>query len=135
MLLISSVQVLLLGTLYTLSRKYQNIQQSNGIDNDLKYFYHPIYQVFWLFFGMAICLPFKNLLESKDKDDNSKKEMTPYVLIFPALFDVIATVCDATGLIFVSICLILSLFIFNCKSWFITFFTFTFITYTFYNYL
>ena len=55
---------------------------------------------------MAICLPFKNIVE-KDKEENNKKNMTPYILIIPAFFDVSATIFDATGLIYVSIISIL----------------------------
>lgn len=42
MILISSIQVLFLGTLYTLSRKYQNIQTSKGLDDEERIFYHPL---------------------------------------------------------------------------------------------
>lgn len=103
MLLISSIQVLVLGTVYTLSRKYQNIQVSPGIDNDPRLFYHPIYQVLLLFIGMAICLPFKNCLEKEDDKQSNKKDMTPFVMIVPAFCDVCATIFDATGLIYVSV--------------------------------
>ena len=103
MLLISSLQVLFLGTLYTLSRKYQNIQLRPGIEDDPKHFYHPMYQVFWLFFGMALCLPFKNILTEDDEKQSTKKEMTPLILIFPACMDVLATIFDASGLFYVSI--------------------------------
>lgn len=45
MLLHSSFQVLFLGTIYTLSRKYQNLQLSVGFDDQLKHFYHPMYSI------------------------------------------------------------------------------------------
>jgi len=103
MLLISSLQVLFLGTVYTLSRKYQNIQLSPGLEDDPKHFYHPMYQVFWLFFGMALCLPFKNITEKDDDKQENKKEMNAILLIFPACMDVLATIFDAAGLYYVSI--------------------------------
>jgi hypothetical protein len=43
MLLISSIQVLFLGCIYTLSRKYQNLQISLGIDGIVTNFHHPMY--------------------------------------------------------------------------------------------
>ena len=88
MLLHSTFQVLFLGTIYTLSRKYQNIQMSPGLDDNPKHFYHPLYQVLWLFIGMAICLPFKNIIkEEEDDDQKKKKEITPKYMIIPAFFD------------------------------------------------
>lgn len=102
-LIISTFQVLFLGTLYTLSRKYQNLQVSNGIDEIPRHFYHPLYQVLWLFIGMAICLPFKNLFEDKDTENDKKLPMSGKLMIIPAFFDVCATIFDATGLIYVSI--------------------------------
>jgi len=73
----------LLGSLYTLSRKYQNVQMSKGLDNTLKHFHHPIYQVFWLFAGMAICLLLKKFV--KTEEDNTKKKSSLYFVIFPSI--------------------------------------------------
>ena len=109
MILLSTFQVLFLGTLYTISRKYQNLQVSYGLDEVPRHFYHPLYQVFWLFVGMAFCLPLKNYIHKYDmeeKEDKTKKEMSPSLLIIPAFFDVCATIFDATGLIYVSIILL-----------------------------
>jgi len=100
MLLISSVQVLFLGSLYTLSRKFQNIQMSPGLDGKERHFHHPMYQVFWLFFGMAICLILKKCV--KNEEDPNKKKPHPTLLIFPAFCDVCATIFDSIGLIYVS---------------------------------
>jgi hypothetical protein len=108
MILISTFQVLLLGTIYTISRKYQNLQVSSGLDEVPRHFYHPLYQVLWLFIGMAFCLPLKNFIhkyDKEEKEDKLKKEMSPSLLIIPAFFDVCATIFDATGLIYVSIIL------------------------------
>jgi hypothetical protein len=102
MLIHSTFQVLFLGTLYTLSRKYQNLQLSSGLDDVSRHFYHPLYQVLWLFLGMALCLPFKKLIKDNDAKDENKKNMTPSLMIIPAFFDVCATIFDATGLIYVS---------------------------------
>lgn len=117
MLIYSTFQVLFLGTIYTLSRKYQNIQTSPGLDNESKHFYHPLYQVLWLFIGMALCLPFNNIVkESEVEDKKKKKQITPKYMIIPAFFDVCATIFDATGLIYVSIIsIIYYLIIFNYK--------------------
>jgi hypothetical protein len=46
MLLVSSFQVLFLGSLYTLSRKNQNLQKSEGLDDRVSYFHHPVYILF-----------------------------------------------------------------------------------------
>ncbi len=102
MILLSTLMVLFLGTIYTLSRKFQNIQVSPGIDEIPRHFYHPLFQVLWLFVGMAICLPFTNIVHKKEKEDKGKKDMTPSLMIIPAFFDVCATIFDATGLIYVS---------------------------------
>jgi len=93
--------VLLLGSLYTLSRKYQNVQMSKGLDNTLKHFHHPIYQVFWLFAGMAICLLLKKFV--KTEEDNTKKKAHYTLLFFPALCDVCATIFDSIGLIYTQV--------------------------------
>ncbi len=108
MLLNSSIQVLFLGSIYTLSRKYQNLQISTGLDGRSMRFHHPLYfinfnfrfQVFCLFLGMALCLPFKYCTSQKKSE---KKQIQSYVMIIPALCDVLATIFDATGLIYVSI--------------------------------
>ena len=43
MLLISSIQVLILGSIYTLSRKFQILQLSEGLDGKIGHFHHPMY--------------------------------------------------------------------------------------------
>lgn len=103
MILLSTIQVLFLGTIYTISRKYQNLQVVNGLDSINRHFYHPLFQVFLLFIGMAVCLPFKNFIHKTETKDKSKKEVFPTLLIIPAFFDVCATIFDSTGLIYVSI--------------------------------
>ena len=100
MLLISSIQVLVLGSLYTLSRKFQNVQISTGIDGKEKHFHHPMYQVFWLFFGMGLCLLMKKCV--KNEEDPTKKKAHYTLMLFPALCDVCATIFDSIGLIYVS---------------------------------
>ena len=45
MLLLASFQVLFLGSLYTLSRKYQNLQMSQGLDGRILHFHHPVYNI------------------------------------------------------------------------------------------
>jgi hypothetical protein len=109
MLLLSSIQVLFLGTIYTLSRKYQYLQMSEGLDNRPMHFHHPMYnihiikfryQVLFLFVGMAICLPFVLCVK---REVSEKKKVNPLLLIVPASCDVFATIFDATGLIYVSI--------------------------------
>jgi hypothetical protein len=42
-LLLASFQVLFLGSIYTISRKYQNLQLSPGLDGRLSHFHHPVY--------------------------------------------------------------------------------------------
>ena len=87
MLLISSIQVLVLGSLYTLSRKYQNVQFSTGIDGKEKHFHHPMYQTVWLFFGMALCLIFRKCVKNVEEDPNKPKGHRT-LMFFPALCDV-----------------------------------------------
>lgn len=60
------------------------------------------FQVFCLFMGMLICLPFKYLQTNEKKDEN-KLPMNPYLMIVPALFDVLATILDSFALAYVSI--------------------------------
>lgn len=50
---------------------------------------------------MLICLPLK-YLQSDEKKDNKKLPMNPYLMIVPALFDVLATILDSFGLAYVS---------------------------------
>lgn len=42
MLLVSSLQVLFLGSIYTISRKFQNIQVSEGLGGKPLHFHHPM---------------------------------------------------------------------------------------------
>ena len=51
---------------------------------------------------MLICLPFK-YLQTNDKKDENKLPMNPYLMIVPALFDVLATILDSFALAYVSI--------------------------------
>jgi hypothetical protein len=73
---------------------------SPGLDGKERHFHHPMYQVFWLFFGMAICLILKKCV--KNEEDPNKKKPHPTLLIFPAFCDVCATIFDSIGLIYVS---------------------------------
>lgn len=108
--LVNSFLVLALGTIYTLSRKFQNIQQARGPDGVLSYFHHPMYQSFWLFVGMSLCLLFKRPskptpgLEKKDEggtlEATKKKAWRPIHLLFPAACDALATIVDSLGLIY-----------------------------------
>lgn len=50
---------------------------------------------------MLICLPLK-YLQSDEKKDNKKLPMNPYLMIVPAFFDVLATILDSFGLVYVS---------------------------------
>ena len=67
------------------------------------------YQVFWLFFGMSLCLPIKRCLDTligsnlKMEGDSliAKKKYSPFLIIFPSCCDVFATILDSTGLIYV----------------------------------
>ena len=67
------------------------------------------YQVFTLFLGMFLALPFKLLFNSQPKNepryelilDKPKKNYSVTLLIFPSLCDVSATVMDCIGLIYV----------------------------------
>ena len=67
------------------------------------------YQVFTLFLGMFLALPFKLLFNSQPKNepryelilDKPKKKYSVKLLIFPSLCDVSATVMDCIGLIYV----------------------------------
>jgi len=43
MLLLCSLQVLVLGSIYTLSRKFQNLQLSVGLGEKALHFHHPLY--------------------------------------------------------------------------------------------
>lgn len=49
---------------------------------------------------MALMLPFKYFIKA---EDTGKKKVIPSLLIIPSLFDVIATIFDSTGLIYVSL--------------------------------
>lgn len=48
---------------------------------------------------MAICLP---LMLCVNREKTEKKKVTPLVMFIPSLCDVLATIFDATGLIYVS---------------------------------
>jgi hypothetical protein len=48
---------------------------------------------------MAICLPFMLFVK---REKTEKKKVTPLVMLVPSLCDVLATIFDATGLIYVS---------------------------------
>ena len=70
------------------------------------------YQVFTLFFGMFLALPFKLMFNSNKKyeprdeliiDMPKKKVYSVYLLIFPSMCDVFATILDCIGLIYVKI--------------------------------
>lgn len=50
---------------------------------------------------MLICLPLK-YLQSDEKKNDKKLPMNPYLMIIPALFDVLATILDSFGLVYVS---------------------------------
>lgn len=53
-----------------------------------------------LFFGMALCLPLVMCIRREKSD---KKRVNSVLMLIPSLCDVLATICDATGLIYVSI--------------------------------
>lgn len=50
--------------------------------------------------GMALCLPFSFYV---NREKTAKKRINPLLMTVPALCDVLATIFDATGLIYVSI--------------------------------
>ena len=57
---------------------------------------------------MSICLPFKNFIENLcyknqniSKKISEKKKCNPFLIIFPSFCDVLATILDSTGLIYV----------------------------------
>jgi hypothetical protein len=64
------------------------------------FYFNFSYQVFWLFFGMALLLPL--VLFSKKEKSQGKKKAHPAAMMIPAFCDVIATIFDSTGLIYVS---------------------------------
>ncbi len=57
------------------------------------------FQVLCLFAGMALCLP---LVLCVKREKTEKKSIKPLVMLIPSLCDVLATIFDATGLIYVS---------------------------------
>eukprot|EP00742_Colponemidia_sp_Colp-10_P011319 GILJ01012561.1.p1 GENE.GILJ01012561.1~~GILJ01012561.1.p1 ORF type:complete len:195 (-),score=18.58 GILJ01012561.1:1-585(-) len=90
--------VVILGSIYTVARKWQNVAKSPGLDGQESAFHHPIYQVFWLFFGMVLCLPVQKLTECLRGQPASK--FNPLMMLVPAACDVAATILDSIGLVY-----------------------------------
>eukprot|EP00743_Colponemidia_sp_Colp-15_P005806 GILK01006241.1.p1 GENE.GILK01006241.1~~GILK01006241.1.p1 ORF type:complete len:388 (-),score=36.52 GILK01006241.1:205-1368(-) len=90
--------VIVLGSIYTVGRKWQNVTKAPGVDGKPSSFHHPVYQVFWLFFGMALCLPVQKLSQCIRKSPAPR--FSPFRMIIPSLCDVLATIFDSIGLIY-----------------------------------
>eukprot|EP00744_Colponema_vietnamica_P002069 GILI01003328.1.p2 GENE.GILI01003328.1~~GILI01003328.1.p2 ORF type:complete len:395 (-),score=108.98 GILI01003328.1:104-1288(-) len=90
--------VIVLGCIYTVTRKWQNVIKSHGLTDEVQHFHHPIFQVFWLFFGMFLCLPLHWALERKHIVP-ATKPFPAYVMAIPSTCDVFATVLDSIGLV------------------------------------
>jgi hypothetical protein len=54
-----------------------------------------------LFVGMFFCLFLKPFV--KEKSDKTKPKLPKFLLFYPAMCDTLATILDATGLIYVRI--------------------------------
>lgn len=79
MLLNSSIQVLFLGSIYTLSRKYQNLQISTGLDGRPMRFHHPLYYKefildfkFSVYFSVWLCVCRLNTVQKKKSQKKNK---------------------------------------------------------------
>ncbi|EME27408.1 Solute carrier family 35 member F6 [Galdieria sulphuraria] len=102
--------LLTFGTVTSLLAKIIFGVPSLGIDGQLKEFRKPLFETFAMFYGMSFCFVLDMLqrqkLESKSElvEKNAKsRHHSVLVIWFPAAFDLIATVCMCTGLLYTTV--------------------------------
>ncbi|GJQ13292.1 hypothetical protein GpartN1_g5083.t1 [Galdieria partita] len=104
------VGLLTFGTITSLLAKIIFGVPSLGIDGQLKEFRKPLFETFAMFYGMSFCFVLDILqrkrLESNSElaEKNSKNQHHSILVIwFPAAFDLVATVCMCTGLLYTTV--------------------------------
>jgi len=100
--------LLTFGTITSLLAKIIFGVTSVGIDGQVKEFRKPLFETFAMFYGMSFCFVLE-LLQRKNLEWNAEKHATSshshsvFVIWFPAAFDLIATVCMCTGLLYTTV--------------------------------